>query len=526
MTDALDLLRRADPAAGTMPALSLDDLSERYVEAEATPGRRGWLGPLAIAAVAVVAVGIGWSVRSGNTRVTAGSRSAKIPADVLNEAKRRMPATAMAQWPALSDGLVTKDEIVAAAAAMSDCLTTKGSGPPQDFKDLGDGVRIPSMFGDRDEECERDNFRWIEWGATTEILLTALGDSEAVIAMAPDADAQQIDAVRVALAKELPRTTVSFGSIDSERATMSGAVPGWPAGPTVLSDVGSRFHLKQVDDYVALQQFESMPGVLSVARRGDLLTVPERPEPAMPTTTVAGQSSLSGKTFVSRSITNGRSHPNITVTEIRLRFDGATLFASSSPSCRVEVGGFTFSDGHLVFTGEGGDYLQSKSCSTSSSVDDRWVHAVLGDRPQFDYQENNGTLTVTAGDTVVVLTDRIDATSDHPLFQTPWELRGIDGPGAPAWVISGLYVQFSSATRFTFGSVCDAQFGADFVLDGEHLSNVSMAKLELACGTTSRPIEADILWHVLTNNPAYAVHGSTMTLTSGQTSLRFAVKDS
>jgi hypothetical protein len=279
MTDVIEIVRRADPASGVMPVMSFDELSDRYVEADATLGRRRWIGTLAVAAAAMIALGIGWSVRSDNARVkSAGSgNSVKIPPDLLAIAKEQVPLAAAVQWDALSDGVITKDEIVTAAAGMADCMTIKGSGTPQAFEILGDDFEVPRKVDGRDDQCERDHLEWIRWGIETQFLVAALGEGEAFIAMNHDAAPQQIDAVSAALEQNPSIARFTMLGRDDVLKAIAAAAPEM-TGPTYFSSqIGPTFRLSRTYDYTSLAPFNQMPGVWLVVRRDDVLTAPAPP---------------------------------------------------------------------------------------------------------------------------------------------------------------------------------------------------------------------------------------------------------
>jgi META domain len=139
----------------------------------------------------------------------------------------------------------------------------------------------------------------------------------------------------------------------------------------------------------------------------------------------------------------------------------------------------------------------------------------------FDYDARTGTLTITAGDTVIKLVDRKDATPDQPFFGIAWTLAGVTGPGAPQSVATGFIVQFSEAGNLTVGPICNAIAGGLFLVDGVRIIKVRLDQVSKYCDTTIRPTEVDIVWRVLTSDPTFVVTGSTMTLTNGDTTLQF-----
>jgi rod shape-determining protein MreC/FtsX extracellular domain len=285
MTDLLDQLRESDPARGRLPDLTFDDVRDRFVVAPRPRSRL--VLPIALAAAVALALGIGWSVRRSPSQsiVKAGPTLTTIPASLVAEALALAPES---QRKALADGYVSAAEMNRAGAAMAACMTSEGAGPPQQWDELGGGVRLPIKLDDRDDTCERRHTLWLEWAFRVQAQMAVYGDAVASVFMNPDATTEQITAVQGELARQFPDATVRYVDKAGAKDELTTLFPNAPeiAAGTKLEDLPPSFRIATTADLAPLDVIAKMPGVNLVRRAlSDLPHPPtgETPQPIVTT---------------------------------------------------------------------------------------------------------------------------------------------------------------------------------------------------------------------------------------------------
>jgi hypothetical protein len=271
MTDLLDQLRESDPARGRLPELAFDDVRDRFVVAPRPRPRR--VLPITIAAAVALALGIGWSVgRSpSQTIVKAGPTPVTIPSSLMGEAMALAPES---QRKALADGYVSAEEMNRAGAAMAACMTSEGAGPPQQWDELGGGVRLPIKLDDRDDTCDRRNTLWLKWAFRVQAQMAVYGDAVASVFMNPDATTEQIATVRAELAARFPDATVRFVDKPEAKSEFSILFPNTQDFPLTTDDMPTSFRIATTADIGPLDEIARMPAINLVRRVSALLEHP------------------------------------------------------------------------------------------------------------------------------------------------------------------------------------------------------------------------------------------------------------
>jgi FtsX extracellular domain len=284
MTDLLDQLRESDPARGRLPELAFDDVRDRFVVAPRPRSRR--VLPIALAAAVAVALGIGWNVRRSPSQaiVKAGPTPVTIPANLVAEAMALAPES---QRKALADGYVSNDEMNRAGAAMAACMSSEGSGPPQQWDELGGGVRLPIKLDDRDDTCERQHTLWLKWAFRVQAQVTLLGDSVASVFMNPDATTEQIATVRAELAARFPDATIRFVDKPEAKSEFSILFPNTQDFPLTTDDMPTSFRIATIADLGPLNEIARMPAINLVRRVSAMLEHPPTDVEPQPLTTTA-----------------------------------------------------------------------------------------------------------------------------------------------------------------------------------------------------------------------------------------------
>ncbi len=133
---------------------------------------------------------------------------------------------------------------------------------------------------------------------------------------------------------------------------------------------------------------------------------------------------LEGRTFLStRTVREGENLALAPGSRISLSFAGGRI--SAHAGCNRINGAATAWDGELVV-----EQLVSTmmACIPELDAQERWLKEVLQARPYLELDGNR--LTLTYGESVLEMLDRVEADPDRPLVGTQWRLQSIRTPDA------------------------------------------------------------------------------------------------
>jgi cell shape-determining protein MreC len=266
----LDRLSAIDPMADDsitqrIATLSFDDV-EGFVSFEQRPSVHRWPRVLGAAAAVVAVVGLGAMVvdnrRSDRTVRAANSN---LPPELLEAAIDRAPG---AQKAALTDGIITDDELRAGGEAMVRCMTDSGLGPPTDW-DESFGVRIPYLTSSPHaaDACDREHLLWLEWARRFPGYgISFERDDVANVMMKPDATDADVAAVVTGFSARFPTGRVRV--VDKAEARSRGVVIIPPELASALPDsaIPSFVILSDVRSGVDLSWLSGMSGVMSMGK--------------------------------------------------------------------------------------------------------------------------------------------------------------------------------------------------------------------------------------------------------------------
>jgi heat shock protein HslJ len=213
---------------------------------------------------------------------------------------------------------------------------------------------------------------------------------------------------------------------------------------------------------------------------------------------------LRGVTFLSDEVTvAGKPHALVDQTRVSLDFtDDGRLIASAG--CNTISGPVSTERGRLAV-----DELASTEmgCDKSRQAQDEWLAGVLGERPA--WRLDGPELTVRAGDTTLVLTDREVAEPDLSLVATRWTvdtlLNGQTASSVPAGETATLVFD-DKKVRIDAG--CNGG-SADYTMTGDQIRFGRATMTLMACPDSD--LEAAVL-DVVRDTVTFEIDGGTMTL--------------
>jgi heat shock protein HslJ len=213
---------------------------------------------------------------------------------------------------------------------------------------------------------------------------------------------------------------------------------------------------------------------------------------------------MRGRTFLSTSITeNGQPRPLVAKTRVRIQFaeDGRLI---ADAGCNSMQGPVRVEGGQLHIDGMS---ITEMACEPALQQQDEWLSAFLTGRPSWKLDGDN--LTLTSGNTELVLLDRAVAEPDLSLEGTKWTVdTTVDGevassvpPGVAAHLtfqsgqlrgsggcntLGGQYTLTGSTIRFE-------NIGTTLKLCSQDVMTVERAVTDLLQGEVTYSIEADRL---------------------------------
>ncbi len=233
---------------------------------------------------------------------------------------------------------------------------------------------------------------------------------------------------------------------------------------------------------------------------------------------VPTQALLDGRTFLSQSVTeSGVARPLALGGPITLTFEGDVVRADAG--CNTSGGHFTL-DGDRFSVG----VLDSTAmaCEGAGLMDqDTWFGSLLtaGGTLALDGDQ----LTMTSGDTVIVLLDREAADPDRPLVGTTWTLETIlDGQtqtasSVPAGVTATLSIPDSGTISWT---ACNTSSGRLESIEASTLTIGQVSSTLKGCSEASGKVDAAMA-AVLSGTVSYQIEGPVLHVRNGSSGLDF-----
>ena len=222
-----------------------------------------------------------------------------------------------------------------------------------------------------------------------------------------------------------------------------------------------------------------------------------------------GDGELTGRTFLSESITEaGQDRELVAGTRISLDFttDGQV---SANAGCNHLFGEVTITSERLEVGPMGGTEM---GCDPQRHAQDEWLMGFLQSSPT--WLLDGDRLTLTAGETEIVLLDREVADPDRPLQGTRWLVDTIisgdaassmwAGTEGSAWfVVVGERFTASSGCRYFEGNV---EVGEDTLRFGEVVQTDPM------CGEEYREVD-DAMQAIFGGEVEYSIEAGRLTFT-------------
>lgn len=211
---------------------------------------------------------------------------------------------------------------------------------------------------------------------------------------------------------------------------------------------------------------------------------------------------LTGRTFLSDRVTG---HELVPGTHLRLQFrDDGTVNVNTG--CNHLFGELTIDDEVLEVSSMGGTEM---GCDPPRHQQDEWIADFLGAGPTWELAGD--TLTLSSGDTVVVLTDRDVADPDRPLLDTEWVLDGIVDDDTVSSVPGEVRATLHVADERIGFRVCNEGSG-DLTLGEGELTIGTMEQTHMACDPTTMEVEAAVI-AALQGRIAFDIEAATLRLT-------------
>jgi len=223
---------------------------------------------------------------------------------------------------------------------------------------------------------------------------------------------------------------------------------------------------------------------------------------------------LDGRTFDSTSVTvSGAARP--LAKPIMITFEGDVLRAS--PGCNLSGGHFTL-DGDRLEMGDMDSTVMA--CADAALMDqDDWFGSLF-DAP-VALALDGDQLTLTSGDTVIVLLDHQNVDPDRPLVGTTWVLESInDGPTASS-VPSGVraMMRLPDTSTVTWGA-CNGLRATVLSIEPTTFVLGEVVSTTMACSDEKNQVEK-AMNQVLEGTVTYAIDGPVLHVVKGDRRLDF-----
>lgn len=230
----------------------------------------------------------------------------------------------------------------------------------------------------------------------------------------------------------------------------------------------------------------------------------------------AGDNGPSGEYVVTSVTDGGKPHAVVPGSEIRLTFTDGQLglrAGCNHLSASYEIDGDDLTAGPMGGTEMG--------CPQPLMDQDTWLAGLFA-RP---VQLGSDPLTITAGDVVLTLVPREEASPDRPLAGTRWVLDGVVQGDAVSSVPAGPPVVLELAgTEATIAGLCNG-WSAEVAVSDAAITWTPGLRTLMACADEPRNrLDAEVS-ALLTGRTAYEIEERTLRLTRDDRGLVFGAAD-
>jgi heat shock protein HslJ len=210
---------------------------------------------------------------------------------------------------------------------------------------------------------------------------------------------------------------------------------------------------------------------------------------------------LQGRTFLSSQTT---PHALVAGTRVSLAFTGDGRLVATA-GCNTMSGQVEVRDGTLAVDGLA---TTEMGCDPPRHEQDDWLAKTLGAGPR--WRLDGATLTLTSGDTTLVLTDREVADPDRPLADGTWAVDTlVDGQTAASTPATAT-LEFRDGKVDIFGGCNEGS--ADYTPTGDTIRFGLAAMTRKACEPDIMRLEAAVL-AVVRDTATVEIDADRMTLT-------------
>ncbi|HEX5994512.1 MAG TPA: META domain-containing protein [Jiangellales bacterium] len=222
-----------------------------------------------------------------------------------------------------------------------------------------------------------------------------------------------------------------------------------------------------------------------------------------------GAGELTGRTFLSESVlAGGQDRPLVEGTRISLDFttDGQV---SANAGCNQLFGSVTITDERLEVGPMGGTEM---GCDPQRHAQDEWLVDFLQSSPS--WLLDGDRLTLTAGDTEIVLLDREVADPDRPLEGTRWLVDTVISGDAASSLVAGTegsaWIVIEGG-RFTAGSGC-RYFEGNVEVEEDTLRFGEVVQTDPMCAEEYREVD-QVMQAILGAEAEYSIDAGRLTVT-------------
>ena len=219
---------------------------------------------------------------------------------------------------------------------------------------------------------------------------------------------------------------------------------------------------------------------------------------------------LVGRTFIGDDVTvNDKPNRLVQGSTLRISFDEGAIGASAG--CNSMSGPAEWGSGFLAVDDQTLS-MTEMGCRAALMDQDTWFADFLTSRPQLT--ESDSALTMTSGDTVIVLIDEETAIPDLSLTGTTWQLDSITTAGSvssvPSGVESTLQLDVDGALMAFLG--CNSGRGS-YSVRGNLITIKPLATTKKTCPPPASDVESEVSGF-LAGTVAFSINGSSLMLTA------------
>ncbi len=216
---------------------------------------------------------------------------------------------------------------------------------------------------------------------------------------------------------------------------------------------------------------------------------------------------VEGHEYLSTSVRQaGADRPLVVGTRIRLSFRDGDMGASVG--CNSMGGAYRIEDGRLVFSGGS---MTEMGCDPDRHAQDDWLIGLLGSRPSI--AQDGSELTLTAGETVIVLQDREVADPDRPLVGTTWTVDTLISGDAASSIPDGVTATlvFAGDGTVAVQPGCNSAGGRYEVGDGT-MRITGLVTTDMACDGPAAMLESTVLGVLGADSLTYDIDAGSLTI--------------